>query len=59
MYKSFDSPNRDYLAEWLDAEIELAVAGYFNPTKKNMDDSIGVSDEPLQPKRGNRPTTLF
>jgi len=49
MYKSFDSPSRDYLAEWLDAEIQLAVSGYCGPVKKNIDDFPAVIDEQSQP----------
>jgi len=49
MYKSYNSPNRDYLTEWLEAERQLAIAGYCSPAKKNIDDFPSINDEPSHP----------
>jgi len=36
MYKSIDSPDRDYETEWLEAERELAISGHLSLTKSEQ-----------------------
>lgn len=36
MYKSADSPDRDYEAEWLEAERELAISGHLSLTTREQ-----------------------
>ena len=36
MYKTIGSPDRDYDAEWLEAERELAISGHLSLTKSEQ-----------------------